>query len=232
MENVKIPSLTPWFMTDLSKTLLSNIRKELISGSPLIIYDFDGREEEADMVFYAGSVTWKSINQLRKEAGGLICYVTGKEEANKIGLNFLTDEWKTHPIYQNLIKKPSYGDYPSFTMWVNHVSVSTGISDADRASTIRELHNLLTDHIDDKEGFFLRNFYAPGHVPVLASRGIEQRRGHTELVARIAELVNLPRSMVIAEMLGEGHSLKRGAAEEYASMKNIIFLEGKDIVGM
>ncbi len=217
-------------MSDLSGVLLLNIKKGLLNGTPLIVYDFDGREEEADMVFYAGAVTWKSVNQLRKDAGGLICYVTGREEAGNIGLNFLTDEWKSHPIYQNLIKKPSYGDYPSFTMWVNHVSVSTGISDLDRANTIHELHNLLTDHIENKVEYFQKNFYAPGHVPVLASRDLTQRKGHTELVAHIAELVGLPRSMVIAEMLGDGRSLKRARAEEYASRNNLIFLEGKDII--
>ncbi len=217
-------------MNDLSGLSLSNIKERLLEGSPLIVYDFDGREEEADMVFYAGAVTWKSINQLRKDAGGLICYVTGKEEARTIGLNFLTEEWKTHPIYQNLIKRPSYGDYPSFTMWVNHVSVGTGISDSDRANTIRELHNLLTDHVQNKEEFFLRNFYAPGHVPVLASRGLNERKGHTELVSHIAELVGLPRSMVIAEMLGDGKSLTRAKAKEYASRNKLIFLEGKEII--
>jgi 3,4-dihydroxy 2-butanone 4-phosphate synthase len=230
MGNVKICSFTDGIMNDLSGLSLSNIKERLLNGSPLIVYDFDGREEEADMVFYAGAVTWKSINQLRKDAGGLICYVTGKEEAQKIGLNFLTDEWKTHPIYQKLIKRPSYGDYPSFTMWVNHVSVGTGISDSDRANTIRELHNLLTDHIQNKEEFFQRNFYAPGHVPVLASRGLNERRGHTELVSHIAELAGLPRSMVIAEMLGDGKSLKKANAEEYASKNNLIFLEGKEII--
>ena len=52
-------------MTDLARTSLSDIKKGLLNGTPLIVYDFDGREEEADMVFYAGSVTWKSVNQLR-----------------------------------------------------------------------------------------------------------------------------------------------------------------------
>ncbi len=217
-------------MADLTPELLSGIRGDLLNGVPVIVYDFDKREEEADMVFYAGAITWSSINRLRKDAGGLICYVTGSEEARDIGLRFLTDEWKTHPVYNGLIKRPSYGDYPSFTMWVNHVSVSTGISDSDRASTIRELHNLLTDHVINKEEYFHRNFYAPGHVPILASRGLEQRRGHTELVSRLAELIGLPRSMVIAEMLGEGKSMKKDAAERYASENNLIFLEGKDIL--
>lgn len=217
-------------MSDLSSLSLSNIKIGLMEGRPLIVYDFDGREEEADMVFYAGAVTWKSINRLRKDAGGLICYVTGQEEAGSLGLNFLTDEWKTHPVYRSLIKRPSYGDYPSFTMWVNHVTVSTGISDVDRANTIRELHNLLTDHVENKEQFFMKHFYAPGHVPVLASRGLMERKGHTELVSHIAELVGLPRSMVIAEMLGDGRSLKRANAEEYAFRNNLTFLEGKDII--
>ncbi len=62
-------------MNDLSGELLSNIKRGLLDGNPLIVYDFDGREEEADMVFYAGAVSWESINLLRKDAGGLICYV-------------------------------------------------------------------------------------------------------------------------------------------------------------
>lgn len=216
-------------MHDLFAELLSDIKRDLLNGTPLIVYDFDGREGEADMVFYGGAISWKSINRLRKDAGGLICYVTGEEEANKIGLDFLTEEWKSHPIYKGLVKRPSYGDYPAFTMWVNHISVSTGISDIDRARTILELHNLLTDHIERKEEYFLTNFYAPGHVPVLASRGLEARRGHTELVAHIADLVGLPRSMVISEMLGEGKSLSRDNAEAYAKSNNLIFLNGDQI---
>ncbi len=217
-------------MSDLFTQLSSDVRKELLDGKPIIVYDFDGREEEADMVFFAGAVTWKSINMLRKEAGGLICYVTGKTEMNEIGLNFLSDEWKTHPLYRELIKKPVYGDYPSFTIWVNHTSVSTGISDIDRARTVRELHNLVSDHINDKEDYFLKNFYAPGHVPILASRGLEVRKGHTELVTKIADLLKLPRSMVIAEMLDDGKSLNREKARAYARERDIKFIEGNEIL--
>jgi 3,4-dihydroxy 2-butanone 4-phosphate synthase len=217
-------------MSDLMGLSLSEIKNELLNGRPIIVYDFDGREEEADMVFYGGSVTWESINQLRKEAGGLICYVTGSQEASLLKLKFLSDEWKSHPVYSGLVKRPSYGDFPSFMIWVNHVSVTTGISDMDRAKTVRELHRVLTDHVDDKARYFLDNFYAPGHVPILASRGLEVRRGHTELVTRLAEVLGLPRSMVIAEMLGQGKSLSREMAELYASKNNMIFLEGKDIV--
>lgn len=217
-------------MSDLSTQIPSGIRSDLLEGKPIIVYDFDGREEEADMVFYAGAVTWKSINMLRKEAGGLICYVMGKREMNEIGLSFLADEWRAHPLYHDLVKRPAYGDFPSFTMWVNHISVSTGISDMDRAKTITALHNLTADHITNKEEYFLKNFYAPGHVPILASRGLETRKGHTELVTRVAEILDLPRSMVIAEMLDDGKSLKREKARAYAQDRNIKFIEGNEIL--
>ncbi|MGC8644892.1 MAG: 3,4-dihydroxy-2-butanone-4-phosphate synthase [Thermoplasmata archaeon] len=219
-------------MSDLAGLSLSEIKNDLLNGRPVIVYDFDGREEEADMVFYGGSVTWESINMLRREAGGLICYVTGSQEASLLKLNFLSDEWRSHPVYRSLVKRPSYGDFPSFMIWVNHVSVTTGISDIDRAKTVAELHRTLTDHVEDKASYFLDNFYAPGHVPILASRGLERRRGHTELVTHLAEVLGLPRSMVIAEMLGQGRSLSRELAESYASRNSLIFLEGRDILRM
>ncbi|MEM0127614.1 MAG: 3,4-dihydroxy-2-butanone-4-phosphate synthase [Thermoplasmatales archaeon] len=219
-------------MSNQIELSLSEIKNDLLKGKPVIVYDFDNREEEADMVFYGGAITWESINRLRRDAGGLICYVTGGNEASSLRLKFLSDEWKNHPIYSSLVKKPSYGDFPAFMIWVNHVSVTTGISDIDRAKTIRELHNMLSDHVEDKASYFLDNFYAPGHVPILASRGLERRRGHTELVTHLAEVLGLPRSMVISEMLGEGKSLSRNLASSYASRNGLIFLEGKDIVRM
>lgn len=216
-------------MSDLLPVSDTDIKKDLLDGKPIIVYDFKGREEEADMVFYGGSVSWESVNQLRREAGGLICYVTGKKEMNNVGLDFLTDEWKNHPSYQDLVKRPSYGDYPSFAIWVNHISVSTGISDIDRARTISKLHEMVADHIEDKRGYFHQNFYAPGHVPILGSRGLENRKGHTELVTSLAERLALPKSMVIAEMLGNGKSMSKEDAKEYASSRNLKFIEGREI---
>ncbi len=209
---------------------LSDIKRDLLSGKPIVIFDFKGREEETDMVYYGGAVTWESINTLRKEAGGLICYVTGEDEAQEMGLNFLTEEWKSHPVYSKLIKKPAYGDYPSFTIWVNHIETGTGISDSDRAKTIRELHNLVQMYDGTKMNHFLNNFYAPGHVPILASRGLENRKGHTELVTTLADKLGLPRSMVIAEMLDNGKALNVEKAKYYSMSRGLKFIRGEDIL--
>lgn len=206
------------------------IKSSLLNGNPIIVYDFDGREEEADMVFYAGSITWESINTLRNEAGGLICYVIGQQEAEKIGVDFMVNTLLQNPKYSKLVKKPVYGDYPSFSLWVNSIHVRTGINDYDRALTITELHRTISGESPYES--FRENFYSPGHVPILISRGLNNRKGHTELVTALADHLGLQRSMVIAEMLDSEMSLSKARAMEYARLNNFIFLEGKEILGL
>lgn len=207
------------------------IKRNLESGLPILIYDFDGREEEVDMVFYAGAVTWKSINLLRKDAGGLICYVTGNNEAKKLGITFMTEIVKEK--YPPLYKKPPYGDEPAFALWVNHISTRTGINDEDRAKTISELHktiSMIKIREDEARNKFYTEFYAPGHVPILISRGLKSRKGHTELSTSLLEYIGLERSGVIAEMLGDGKSLSKEKAILYAKNNGFLFIEGKEIV--
>lgn len=211
------------------------IRKALESGLPVLIYDFDGREEETDMVFYGGAVNWKSIYTLRTMAGGLICYATGNREANALGLKFQTDMLRADPTYRRLVKAPSYKDEPAFSLWVNHVETRTGISDADRAKTVQELHKVVqetkTDPQSAREDFY-NQFYAPGHVPVLISRDMRNRRGHTELSIALMEYLGLERSVVFAEMLDEKVSLKKEKALAFSRNNGFILVEGKEILSM
>ncbi|MEM4745873.1 MAG: 3,4-dihydroxy-2-butanone-4-phosphate synthase, partial [Metallosphaera sp.] len=186
-------------------SLRSDLRKNLEAGLPLLLYDFDGREEEVDMVFYGGAVTWKSIRTLRSMAGGLICYATGKEEAEALGIPFQVDLLRSNNELAKLVKRPKYQDEPAFSVWVNHVETKTGISDEDRAITIRKLHEIIKDILKGKQArdIFYNEFYSPGHVPILISRGIGARRGHTELSITLVEQLGLERSVVFAEMLDE-----------------------------
>ncbi|MBB5253039.1 3,4-dihydroxy-2-butanone-4-phosphate synthase [Sulfurisphaera ohwakuensis] len=209
----------------------SEIRKNLEDGLPILIYDFDGREEEVDMMFYAGRISWKSINLLRKDAGGLICYVTSKEYGQKLGLDFMSNIIREK--YPYLAKKPSYGDEPAFSIWLNHITTKTGINDVDRAKTISELHSVISLLNEDEKlakEKLETEFYSPGHVPVLLSRGIRYRRGHTELSISLLEYVNLEKSAVIAEMLDDGLSLSKEKALRYARHNGFLFIEGKEIL--
>ncbi|BDC19209.1 3,4-dihydroxy-2-butanone-4-phosphate synthase [Acidianus sp. HS-5] len=208
------------------------IRKNLEDGLPILIYDFDGREEETDMMFYAGAIDWKKIYILRKEAGGLICYATGKEEGKKLGLKFQTDMLLSSE-YKQLVKLPQYGDKPAFALWVNHVNTRTGISDNDRALTISKLHEIISELKEDEKDAtkrFYMEFYAPGHVPILLSRGIGERHGHTELSTTLAEYVGLEKSVVITEMLDEGKSLNKEKVMQYAKNMGFLLVEGKEIL--
>jgi 3,4-dihydroxy 2-butanone 4-phosphate synthase len=77
---------------------------------------------------------------------------------------------------------------------------------------------------------FREKFYSPGHVPILISRGLKERKGHTELVTSLAEFLGLKGSMVIAEMLDSGKSLSKDKAMDYANLNGYIFVEGKEIL--
>lgn len=212
------------------------VRAELLAGRPVLIYDFDGREEEVDMVFYAGSVDYRSIAALRREAGGLICHAVGLEAASSLGLPFLSEILSKDPRVSGLsLKRPRYGDLPPYSLYINHVDVRTGISDRDRALTIRRFHEVvemaLRGDPEKARRIFHSEFMAPGHVPVLISRGLGARRGHTELSTAAAERAGLVPSMVIAEMLGEGDSLSLSEAEAFARGRGLLLLRGEEILG-
>jgi len=211
------------------------VKAELLSGRPVLIYDFAGREEEVDMVFYAGSIDYRSIYILRREAGGLICHAISGEAAALLGLPYLSDLLSSVPDFSQLSKKRlRYGDAPPYSLYINHVSVRTGISDRDRATTIRRFHEVvglaLAGRVGEARKIFYSEFISPGHVPILISRGLDRRRGHTELSIAIAAKLGLEPSMVIAEMLDEGDSMSIERAERYALEKGYILLKGEEIL--
>ncbi|QKR01008.1 3,4-dihydroxy-2-butanone 4-phosphate synthase [Metallosphaera tengchongensis] len=211
----------------------SVLKKELESGLPILVYDFDGREEEVDMVFYGGAVSWKSIRTLRSVAGGLICYATGMKEAESLGLPFQVEILRSIKGLDRLVKKPVYNDEPAFSLWINHVKTTTGISDRDRALTVQSLHEIITGLNEKGSDFrerFYQEFYSPGHVPLLISRGIGRRKGHTELTVELMNLLGLERSVVFAEMLDEGISMKKDKVMDFAKYRGFIFIEGKEIL--
>ncbi len=212
-----------------------SVRNALLTGSPVLIFDSMSREAETDMVFYAGAISYDRIARLRRDAGGLICYVSGRLFRETLGLQFLNEALARHPTYGRLVdKKPRYGDPPAFNIWVNHVDTHTGISDYDKALTISRLHevaeNIYKGFTEEAQTIFFKEFYAPGHIPVLTSRGLESRKGHTELVTALAVITGLTPSMVIAEMLSEGTSLPREDAQRYARRHDLFYIDGFDII--
>ena len=216
------------------KDLIIMAGKLLRVGKPVLIHDSGSRENEVDMVFYAPKINASSITLLRKLAGGLICYSMPLKVGNLLGLKYMSDILGITGYMELTNKVLGYGDPPNFSLWVNHKDVITGIRDADRAKTIKELDEVVRLIIDgeirEARKKFYSNFVAPGHVPILLGRGLEVRRGHTELSLALMELNGLRPSSVIAEMLDEEGALSVEKAKDIAEKLGTVLLEGEEII--
>lgn len=216
--------------------MISRALKLFSVGKPVLIYDSELREDEVDMVFHPSFITFKEVYMLRVFAGGLICYVMPYDVANYLGLKFMDDILSSTEFKELSVKRLSYGDRPAFSLWVNYVGVRTGISDHDRALTIRKLYEVTTevvlgDRLAGREAFF-KYFMSPGHVPILISRGIDVRRGHTELSELLARLAGLVPAAVIAEVLDEGYSMSVSRARELAERLGTVLVSGDDLLSI
>jgi 3,4-dihydroxy 2-butanone 4-phosphate synthase len=207
-------------------------------GELILIYDGKGREEETDLVAASQFVTKAHIRRMRRDAGGLICVAVHPKIADKLGLPFLVDVWRhardKYPVFKELEANDiPYDEKSSFSITVNHRRTFTGITDADRALTIRELSRIAENALngyDPRE--FGRNFRSPGHVVLLraAEELLDSRMGHTELSVALLQLAGLTPVATICEMLGDqGGSLSPREAREYARRHGLVFLEGWEI---
>lgn len=224
------------YLSPLCGTLgvVEEAMEELRLGRPVLIYDWPDRESEVDMVFYAEAMSPEKVYRLRTEAGGLICYGTSYEVARALGLPSFDDMLAAVGLTSLASRAPGYGARSNLSIWVNSVKVRTGISDADRATTINSLHELvrlvLHGDVDVAKRRFRSEFYAPGHVPVLVAKDPRERLGHTELAVWLAARAGLLPSVAYAEMLGFGRSMSLEEAAEYARRNGLVLVRGDDLL--
>jgi len=216
--------------------------QDLREGRFVLVYDADGREEETDMVIASEHVTPAAIRTLRKDAGGLICTTADTRIQQALGLPFMTELYlgmaERYPIMQELIPNDIPYDVKSaFGITINHRRTFTGITDDDRALTIKEFAELARKALTSEDGWakheFGRNFRAPGHVHLLntSERILETRFGHTELSTALVIMAGLVPSATVCEMMGDdGKALSKDKAMEYARSHGLVFLEGAEVV--
>jgi len=203
-------------------------------GNPVLIHDAADREGETDIVYPAGAVDADAVAHLREDAGGLVCAAVSDAVADAAGLPFLEDELD-HPAAAD--HDLAYDDRSSFSLPVNHRDTFTGITDEDRALTIRRLADAAAA-VDGPEGYdaetFAAEFRTPGHVHVLrgAPDLLADRRGHTELGLALAAAAERPPAVVVCEMLDadSGGATGPAAAREYARRNGSVYVEGAAIV--
>jgi 3,4-dihydroxy 2-butanone 4-phosphate synthase len=212
----------------------------LRAGEFVLLHDAVGRENEVDMIMAAEFVGPSQVARMRMEAGGLICVALHPKIAENFGLPYLTEIYEEAARRFNVLMKTKPDDIPydersAFSLSVNHRRTFTGITDIDRALTIRELGRLGAEAMKGPVlEEFGRNFRSPGHVPILrAGDGlVEERRGHTELSVVLAELAGVIPAIAVCEMLDArtGRALPREDAAKYAEGHGMVLLSGSDIL--
>jgi 3,4-dihydroxy 2-butanone 4-phosphate synthase len=214
----------------------------LRAGRFVLIYDGDGREEETDLVLASESATPEAIRTMRRDGGGLVCVTIRDDARALLGLPFLVDVLRqaarTYPILGAVANEDlRYDRHSAFSITINHRDTFTGITDRDRALTISRFATLAREAVRRENGWaqraFAEEFRAPGHVPILnaAEPLLEARRGHTELATALASMARLVPSATLCEMMADdGRALSKEDAKAYARARNLVFLEGQDIV--
>lgn len=163
---------------------------EIGKGNLVIVTDDESRENEGDLVMAASKVTPESINQMIRDARGLICVPLVSNQLNRLGIS-------------SMVSNNREAQKTDFTVSVDAAhGISTGISAFDRASTIK----ILADPIATAQ-----DLVQPGHVFPLRARpgGVLERAGHTEAAVDLASLAGLHPSGVICEILNEDGSMAR-----------------------
>ena len=158
------------------------IIEELRHGRMVVLVDAEDRENEGDLVLAAEFVTPEAINFMATHARGLICLTLTEERCRQLALPLMVSD-----------NRSPHGT--AFTVSIEAASgVSTGISAADRARTVR---TAVAKHAKPED------IVQPGHIfPVMAQNGgVLMRAGHTEAGCDLADLAGLTPAAVICEVM-------------------------------
>jgi len=188
---MKMPKDKPAsFPTNQPFDSIENVIAEIRQGKMVILTDDTDRENEGDLIMAAEKVTPASINFMATHGRGLICAPITHARATQLGL-------------QRMVLENRESFKTDFTVSVDAAhGITTGISAADRAATIKLLASAKA-----KPQLLVQ----PGHVFPLQAKngGVLQRAGHTEAAIDLARLAGLDESAVICEILKEDGNMAR-----------------------
>ncbi len=168
---------------------IEEVIEDLKAGKPVIIVDDESRENEGDLVLAAEFATRETVNFIIKEARGLLCTPMLEEDLIRLGIH-------------QMVEKNTDNHETAFTVSVDHVDTTTGISPEERAVTMQKLIDP-----NSKAGDFRR----PGHVFPLRYKegGVLVRQGHTEASIDLCKLAGLYPAAAICEITNDEGYMSR-----------------------
>ncbi len=186
--------------------------EDIKKGKMVILVDDEDRENEGDLTMAAEKVTPEAINFMAKHGRGLICLSLTPERVAHLQLPMMTTD-----------NTSSFGT--AFTISIEaKKGVTTGISAADRATTIKAAIN---------PKFGPEDLARPGHVFPLRARpgGVLQRAGQTEGSVDLARLAGLYPSGVICEIMNDDGTMSRvPQLIEFAKTHHMKIVTVKDLI--
>jgi 3,4-dihydroxy 2-butanone 4-phosphate synthase/GTP cyclohydrolase II len=182
-------------------------------GGMIILVDDKDRENEGDLVIAAQTCTAEHINFMCREGRGLICLALTPERVSELRLPMMVP---TDPGHMGT----------AFTVSIEaRRGVTTGISAADRAETIR---------VASDEHFGAADIVSPGHIFPLRAQpgGVLVRSGHTEGSVDLARLAGLRPAGVICEIMrDDGEMARMDDLERFAQRHDLPILTIADLIG-
>ena len=163
--------------------------EDLRNGKMIIVVDDPDRENEGDLICAAEFATTENVNFMASYAKGLICMPMSKELTHKLKLNqMVTENTDNHCT--------------AFTVSIDHVDTTTGISAVERSITAMKLVE------DDAKP---EDFRRPGHMFPLEARegGVFKRNGHTEATVDFMKIAGLKECGLCCEIMREDGTMMR-----------------------
>jgi 3,4-dihydroxy 2-butanone 4-phosphate synthase / GTP cyclohydrolase II len=186
--------------------------KDIAAGRPVVVVDDADRENEGDIILAASAATPELLAFMIRYTSGVICVPLPGTELDRLNLPLMTSQNTEHMR-------------TAFTLSVDaRAGVTTGISAADRATTIARLVDPETTAQD---------LARPGHIFPLryAEGGVLRRPGHTEAAVDLARLAGLPEAGVLAEVVNDDGTMARlPELREFATTHGLALISIEQLV--
>jgi 3,4-dihydroxy 2-butanone 4-phosphate synthase / GTP cyclohydrolase II len=199
-------------MTRVRMDRVEEALTQLRAGRPVVVVDDEDRENEGDLIFAAGKATPELMAFTIRHTSGVICVPMEGAALDRLGIPLMT------PHNRERLRT-------AYTVSVDaRDGVTTGISAADRARTVRVLVDSATEPYE---------LVQPGHIFPLRARegGVLVRPGHTEAAVDLAGMAGLNPAGVIAELVNDDGTMKRGEQlREFADEHELAMIAIADLI--
>ena len=181
---------------------IEEVVADLKAGKLILVSDDEDRENEGDLICAAEFATTENVNFMATYGKGLICMPMNGEYINKLG-------------FPQMVSENTDNHETAFTVSVDHVDTTTGISAAERSLTAMKCV---------EEGAKPQDFRRPGHMFPLRAKefGVLERNGHTEATVDLLKIAGMkPVGLCCEVMADDGTMMKQDQLIELSKKHGI-----------